>query len=115
MWPTIRNIAIIAVLAAAVDFIPGGGRAAQTLQQAVYIVFLATIGWAVSIMYRQHRTSLYSLGDRRRALLYASVGALVLVLSALYRVSGLSAVLALIVAALAIYAICVIIWSARQY
>jgi hypothetical protein len=115
MWATARNIAIILLLAAAVDLIPGGGQAAVTVQQAVYIVFLATIVWAAAIMYRQHRTSLYSLGDKRRAILYASVGALVLVVSALWRVSGASAVFALIVAALAIYAIVAIVWAAREY
>jgi hypothetical protein len=110
-----RNIAIIALVALAVDLIPGGGKGASSFQQLLYLLFLGTLGWFVAIQYRQHRTSLDSLGDRRRAILYASIGALVLVVSALWRVSGASAVVALVVAGAAIYAIVMIVVSARQY
>jgi hypothetical protein len=110
-----RNIAIIALVALAVDLIPGGGKGASSFQQLLYLLFLGTLGWFVAIMYRQHRTSLDLLGDRRRAILYVSIGALVLVVSALWRVSGASAVVALVVAGAAIYAIVMIVVSARQY
>jgi hypothetical protein len=110
-----RNIAIIALIALAVDLIPGGGKGASSFQQLLYLLFLGTLGWFVAIMYRQHRTSLDLLGDRRRAILYVSIGALVLVVSALWRVSGASAVVALVVAGAAIYAIVMIVVSARQY
>jgi hypothetical protein len=110
-----RNIAIIALIALAVDLIPGGGKGANSFQQLLYLLFLGTLGWFVANLYRQHRASLYSLGDRRRAILYASIGALVLVVSALWRVSGPSAVVALVVAGVAIYAIVMIVVSARQY
>jgi hypothetical protein len=110
-----RNVGIILLLALAVDLIPGGGKAANTFQQAVYLVFLGTLVWVASIQYRQHRASLYSLGDNRRAILYASLGAVVLVLSALWRVSGASAVVALVVAGAAIYAIVTIYVGAKQY
>ncbi len=115
MLKHVRNIAIILLIAAAVDVLPGGGQAANTVLQAISLLFIGTLGWFASIMYRQHRTSLYSLGDKRRAVLYASAGALLLVFSALYRVQGVAAVLALVVAAVAIYAIFTIIWTARQY
>jgi len=111
----VRNIAIIMLIALGVDLIPGGGKGANSFQQLLYLLFLGTLGWFVSIMYRQHRTSLYALGDRRRAILYASVGALVLIVSALWRVNGPSAVVALVVAGVAIYAIVMIFVSARQY
>jgi hypothetical protein len=110
-----RNIAIILLIALGVDLIPGGGQGATSFQQLLYLLFLGTLGWFASIMYREHRTALYSLGDRRRAILYASIGALVLVASALWRVHGASAVVALAVAGLAIYAIVAIVVSARQY
>jgi uncharacterized membrane protein len=110
-----RNIGIILLVALGVDLIPGGGEAANTAQQAVYLVFLAVLCWFASIMYRQHRASLYSLGDKRRGIVYVSIGALVLVLSALYRVSGPSAVLAIVVAGIALYAIVAIYLAARQY
>jgi uncharacterized membrane protein len=110
-----RNIAIILLIAAAVDLLPGGGNAANTVLQAISLLFIGVLGWFASLMYREHRTTLYSLGDKRRAVVYASAGALLLVVSALYRVQGVSAVIALVVAAVAIYAIFTIVWAARQY
>jgi hypothetical protein len=111
----VRNIAIILVIAAAVDVVPGGGQAANTAAQAISLLFIATLGWFAGLMYREHRVSLYSLGDRRRLALYASIGALLLVFSALYRLQGISAVIAVVVAAVAVYTIFAIFWSARQY
>ena len=110
-----RNIAIILVIALAIDVIPGGSKGATSVQQLLYLVFLGTFAYIGSVFYRQHRTSIYSLGDRRRAILYASIGALVLVVSALWRVHGASAVIALAVAGVAVYAIVAIVVSARQY
>jgi hypothetical protein len=112
---TVRNIAIILLIALGVAVIPGGGAAAATAIQGVSIVFLGTLGWFAMLMYRQHRVALYSLGDRRRAALYIAIGALVLVLSTLWKVSGASAVIALVIAAVAIYTIFAIIFAARQY
>src|ERR1700739_2498369 len=71
---TARNIAIVLVLAALVALIPGGGTGATVAIQAVSLAFVATLGWFASVMYRQHRSTLYSLGDRRRALLYVALG-----------------------------------------
>lgn len=115
MNKNLRNIAIVLLIALGVAVIPGGGRAANTAVQAVSLMFIATLGWFASLMYRQHRTSLFSLGDNRRGVLYASIGALLLVLSALYRVHGATAVVALVIGAVAVYAIFAIIWSAREY
>ena len=115
MLKHVRNIAIILVIAAAVDLLPGGGKAANTVLQAISLLFIGVAGWFASLMYREHRTTLYSLGDKRRAVLYGSAGALLLVFSALYRVKGVTAVIALVVAAVSVYAIFAIVWSARQY
>jgi len=110
-----RNTAIILLIALGVDLVPGGSKGATSVQQLLYLVFLGTFGWIALIQYRQHRTSIYSLGERRRAILYASIGALVLVFSAVWRVQGVSAVIALVVAGVAIYAIVAIVVAARQY
>ncbi len=67
-----RNIAIIALIAAAVEFLPGGGRAAEA--------FAAPCGWCSPPgspffgyrLYRERRVDLYGLGDRHRALLYSA-------------------------------------------
>jgi len=68
-----RNIAIIVALAAAVYFIPGGGRAADTVEAALWAVFALAFGFLGLRMYREHHVALFSLGDRHRGLLYGAV------------------------------------------
>jgi hypothetical protein len=69
----IRNIAIIALIAAAVEFLPGGGRAASAFAAALWVVFAAGFAFFAYRLYRQHHVSLHSLGDRYSALLYGAV------------------------------------------
>src|SRR5436305_13161691 len=82
---TLRNILIVLVLAALVAVLPGGGTGATVVTQAVSLAFLATIGWFASLMYRQHRSSLYSLGTGRRTILYVAVGVAAVTLTATSR------------------------------
>jgi hypothetical protein len=79
---TARNVAIILVIAAAVEFLPGGSRAANTFSTALGIVFAAGLAWAAVWFYRQQRVPIYGLGDRRRGLLYGALGLGVLTLAA---------------------------------
>jgi hypothetical protein len=67
-----RNVAIVALIAAAVEFLPGGGQAASAFAAALWVVFAAAIAFFAYRLYREHRVSLYGLGDRHRALLYAA-------------------------------------------
>ena len=60
----VRNVLIIFGIAALVVLIPGGGTGASVAIQAVSILFLGSIAWFASIMYRQHRIELDSLGGR---------------------------------------------------
>jgi hypothetical protein len=69
-----RNVAILLLIAAAVDFLPGGSRAASTFSTALGVVFAAGLAWAGVWFYRQHRVTVYGLGERRRVLLYGAVG-----------------------------------------
>lgn len=70
---TARNVAIVLLIAAAVYFLPAGGRAASAFQAAlgaglgIAIAFLAVRG------YRERRISIHSLGDWHRALLYGAI------------------------------------------
>ncbi len=70
---TARNVAIVLVIAAAVYFIPGGGRAAGTFEAVLWTAFAVGIGYLGLRLYRERRMTLHGLGDRHRALLYVGV------------------------------------------
>lgn len=72
---TLRNIAIVLAIAAAVEFLPGGGTAAAVFRSVLWAAFAAGIGYVGFRLYREHRISLYSLGSKRRALLYGALAA----------------------------------------
>jgi hypothetical protein len=79
---TARNIAIVALIAAAVYFLPGGGRAASTFEALLLVVFGFGIAYLAMRLYREHRVALHSLGDRHRALLYGALAIAVFALTA---------------------------------
>jgi hypothetical protein len=112
-----RNIAIVLLIAALVAIVPGGGTAASVVVQAVSLVFLGAIAWVATIMYREHRTSLYSLGDHRRAALYAAAAALAVTLTATHRLwqTSLGSVAWLLLVGAAVYVGGSVIWAARKY
>jgi hypothetical protein len=114
---TLRNIAIVFVIAALIVVLPGGGTGANVALQAASLAFLAALGWFASIMYRQHRTDLYSLGDGRRAVLYAALAVATLTLTATSRLTqtGAGSVAWLLLLGAAAYAVIAIVWSARKY
>jgi hypothetical protein len=114
---TARNILIILAIAALVDLLPGGGTGASVALQAVYLVFLATLGWFAAMMYRQHRMTLYSLGERRRVMLYVAVAVAVVVLTGTTRLWQTSAgqVAWLVLLGAAVYAVIAIFWMVRRY
>jgi hypothetical protein len=116
MLKTVRNIAIVAGLAAVVAWAPGGGTGSRIVIQAVSIVFLATLAWFASIMYRQHRVALYSLGDARRAGLYAALAVATLTLSATPRLfaTGPGVLLWFVLVGAAAYTVIAIVWAARS-
>ncbi|HEY1523929.1 MAG TPA: hypothetical protein VGF70_13030 [Solirubrobacteraceae bacterium] len=117
MVKTVRNVVIILALAALIDLVPQGGRGASVAGQAVWLVFLATLVWYAAIMYRQHRVSLYSIGDRRRGILYGAVAVAALTLTATSRLwnTGAGSVAWLVLLAAAAYAIIAVVLSARRY
>ena len=114
---TARNILIILVLAALVAVLPGGGTGATVALQAASLLFLATLGWFASVMYRQHRAELYALGDRRRALLYVALGVAAVVLTGTSKLWSTSAgsVAWLVLIGAAVYAVVAVVWTARKY
>lgn len=72
-WRTVRNIAIVAAIAAAVWLLPGGGQVAEAFAAALWVVFGAGFGYFGYRVYRERRLSIYSLGQRHRALLYGGL------------------------------------------
>jgi hypothetical protein len=114
---TARNLLIVLALAAVVDLVPGGGTAADVVIQAISLIFLGALAWVVSLVYRERRNSLYSLGDRRRTILYCAVGALVVTLTATSRLwsSSLGGVAWLVLMIGSIYAGVTVLHSARRY
>jgi hypothetical protein len=70
---TVRNVAIIVIIAAAVYFVPGGGRAAGTFEAVLWVAFGGGMAYLFLRLYREHRVALHGLGDRHRALLYGGV------------------------------------------
>jgi multisubunit Na+/H+ antiporter MnhB subunit len=114
---TVRNVLIILALAAVVAFAPGGGTGGGVVLTAVYLLFLAALGWVGSIVYRERRGSLYLLGDGRRALLYGAIMVLAVTLTATSRLWGSPAgsVAWLVLIGSSIYAIFAVIWAARRY
>jgi hypothetical protein len=84
----VRNIAIIVVLAAAVDGIKQGQDAADTVKQAISLAFLAAFAWIASRLYREHRSTLYSLGTRNRTMLYVAAALATIDLSAYDRLTA---------------------------
>lgn len=114
---TLRNVVIIAAIAALVVLVPGGGRGASVASQAVYLVFLAALGWFATISYRQHRVALYSLGDGKRTILYVAAGVATLTLTGTHRMWATPAgsIAWLVLIAGSAYAVFAVIWSARRY
>ncbi len=79
---TLRNVAIIALIAAAVEFLPGGGQVAEAFAAALWVVFAAGFGYFAYRLYRERRVDLYGLGDRHRAALYGALALGILIAAA---------------------------------
>jgi hypothetical protein len=79
---TVRNVAIILALAAAVDFLPGGGAAAAAVVSALTMIFFAAIAWLLYRLYREQQLTLATLSDARKAGLFGAVGAIALLVVA---------------------------------
>jgi hypothetical protein len=79
---TLRNVGIIAALAAVVDFLPGGGAAADTVMAALTLIFLAAIAWFVYRLYREQQLTLSTLSDAQKAGLFGAVGGIALLVVA---------------------------------
>jgi hypothetical protein len=79
---TLRNIAIVLVLAAIVYLVPGGGDAAAIIGALLSTAILASFVMLAARFYRERRTDILDLPDKWRATLYAPLGVIVLAMAA---------------------------------
>jgi hypothetical protein len=78
---TARNIAIIALLAVPVAFLPGGGNVADAILLALTLGFLAGIAAMVYTLYRQNQMTVSMLSDSRRAAMFGAAGGIALLVA----------------------------------
>jgi len=114
----LRNFAIVILLAVAVWQLPGGGTATSTINNILGILFAGGLVFFAYRMYMEHRSSLFILEDRVRALLYGSFALLALALIGTRRLwdeggIGVLAWLALIGAA--VYGCVTVYRTSREY
>jgi hypothetical protein len=74
---TVRNVLILFAIAAAVAFLPGGGDTANLVGSLLSIGITVIFVLLGVRFYRENRVAIFSLGDKHRAIAYASLGALV--------------------------------------
>jgi hypothetical protein len=113
----VRNIAIIVAIAAAVYLLPGGGRVASTFEAALWVAFGVGIAYLGLRLYREHRISLLSLGDRHRALLYGAIALGVFALAARRRMweTGSGELLWFVLVGCVVYALLEVFRHSRSY
>ncbi len=114
----LRNFGILILIAAAVWLLPGGGTATSTVNNILGLLFAGGIVFFGYRSYMEHRTTLFMLEDRVRALLYGSVGLLALALIGTGRLldeGGLGALVWLALIGAGIYGCVTVYRAAREY
>lgn len=118
MLRTLRNVAIIAILAVPVAFVPGGGNAADAVLVTLGMAFLASLGVAARQIHRENRLTFDSLADDQRALLFGAVGVIVLMIAGASKMlggGGFGAVIWVTLMACAVIAIVGVWMRSRTY
>jgi hypothetical protein len=113
----LRNLAILLAIAAAVKFLPGGGRAANTFSEVLSVVFAAGLAYGAFWFYRQHRLGIYGLGDERRGLLYGALAVGVVTVAAKARMweSGFGEFVWFVLLGLVAYTLLALFRYSRSY
>lgn len=77
----VRNLLIVALLAAGIAFLPNGGNVSDAVMTAISLAFLAAITWTVFRLVRANGYLFDSLPENRRVLLCAGAGLVVLMVA----------------------------------
>jgi hypothetical protein len=116
---TARNVAIVLAIAALVYLVagPNGGSAAKTFEAALWSAFAVGIAYVGLRLYREHRISLHSLGDRHRAMLYGAGALAVFDVAARRRMweTGLGELIWFVLVGLVVYALLEVFRYSRTY
>jgi hypothetical protein len=106
-FKTAISVAIVLLLAAAVDLLPGGGQAAVTFEALLLVGFGVGFAYLGLRLYREYRVTVHGLGDRQRGMLYGALALIVIVVIGQKRMweTSLGAVLWLALIGLAVYAL----------
>jgi len=112
-----RNVAIVLAIAAAVYFLPGGGRAADTFEAVLWVAFGVGIAYLGLRLYREHGIALHGLGDRYRGWLYGALALGVLALIARQRMweTGVLEIVWFALVAFVIYSLLAVFRRWRAY
>ena len=114
----IRNFAILIVIALAVWLLPGGGTATATINNLLGLIFAGGLVFLGYRMYMEHRTSLFMLEDKVRALLYGSLTMIALALigsSRLWDEGGLGVLIWLALIGAGVYGCVTVYRVSREY
>jgi hypothetical protein len=86
-----RNIAIILLIALAVVALPGASDTAGLIGAVFSLLIASLLAYCAARFYRDHQIDVYGLGDRDRAILYLSLGAIIVLLAASGRLAASTA------------------------
>jgi hypothetical protein len=114
----LRNAAIVLLLAVIVWKLPGGGTAADVISNVLGLVFAAGMLFFGYRMYMEHRSTLFMLEDKTRALMYAClvVAAFALIAtSELWAQGGFGVLVWLALIGLATYGLVSVYKTSREY
>lgn len=114
----LRNFAILILIAVAVWQLPGGGTATATINNLLGLLFAGGLVFFGYRMYMEHRTALFMLEDRVRALLYGSVAMVALALVATQRLwdeGGFGVLVWLALIGAGVYGCVTVYRAAREY
>ncbi len=106
-FKTLRNVLIVAAIAAAVKFLPEGGTVAKTFEAVLWVAFGIGIAYFGLRLYRENRVALHGLGDAHRGLLYGALAGIVFLLIARQEMwtTGVGELAWFVLAASAVYAL----------